>query len=177
MSERPDASEIRALAKADGSPVLIVGNRVYDASQILPDVVHFTRQQYLFLNTYRLGVSLDEAAGKAGLTKEEATRFLDRPKTVAWLQDRALKSHIRNEWHESDKWWEVGNQCLEGTRHLAKDQQVVFLEFGKRVCPEQKSHPESSKGPTINFNFGPEAVKEAFRRQAAIDAEVSGDAA
>lgn len=177
MSERPSESDIRALAKIDGSPVLIVGNRVYDASQILPDVVHFTRQQYLFLNTYRLGVSVDEAATKAGLTKEEAERFLDRPKTVAWLQDRALKSHIRNEWHESDKWWQIGNECLDGTRHLSKDQQVVYLEFGKRVCPEQKSHPESNKGPTINFNFGPEAVKEAFRRQAAIDAEVSGDAA
>lgn len=176
MSDRPSDSDVRAIAKLDGSPVLIVGNRVYDASQILPDVVHFTRQQYIFLNTYRLGVPLSEAADKSGLTKEEAERFLDRPKTVAWLQDRALKSHIRNEWHESDKWWEVGNQCLEGTRHLAKDQQVVFLEFGKRVCPEQKSHPESSKGPTINFNFGPEAVQEAFKRQAAIEAELDKSA-
>jgi len=171
----PDSSEIKALAKKDGAPVLVVGNRVYDASLLLPDVVHFTRKQYLFLNTYRLGVPLGEAASKAGMSEDEAERFLDKPKTIAWLQDRAMKSHIRNEWHESDKWWEVGNECLEGKRHLAKDQQVVFLEFGKRVCPEDKSRPEVNKGPTINFNFGPEAVKEAFRRQAAINSELSNE--
>lgn len=164
---------IKDVAKKDVSPILVVGNRVYDASQILPDVVHFTRKQYLFLNSYRLGVAVQEAAEKSGMTTEEAERFLDRPKTIAWLQDRALKSHIRSEWHESDKWWEMGHECLEGKRHLSKDQQVVYLEFGKRVCPEPKSHAESTKGPIINFNFSPEAVKEAFRRQAAIEAEIS----
>lgn len=172
MSDRPDMDAVKAVAKLDGAPILVVGNRVYDASQILPDVVHFTRKQYIFLNSYRLGVSIDEAADKSGLAVDEAERFLVRPKTIAWLQDRALKSHIRNEWHESDKWWEVGNECLEGKRHLAKDQQVVFLEFGKRVCPEQKTHSEKGSGPTINFNFGPEAVAEAKARQASIEAEI-----
>lgn len=177
MNERPDDGTIKAVAKQDGAPVLVVGNRVYDASQLLPGLVHFTRKQYLFLNTYRLGIPLAEAAAKSGMEEDEAARFLDRPKTVAWLQDRARKSYIRNEWHESDKWWEIGNECLEGTRHLSKDQQVVYLEFGKRVCPEQKVSPESIKGPTINFNFGPDVVREAFKRQAAIDAEISESAA
>lgn len=173
MSERPGDDEIKTIAKQDGAPVLVIGNRVYDASQLLPNIVHFTRKQYLFLHSYRLGIPLQEAASKAGMTDEEAERFLDKPKTVAWLQDRALKSHIRNEWHESDKWWEMGHEVLEGQRHLSKDQQVVYLEFGKRVCPEQKSHPEASKGPTIVFNFSPETVQEAFRRKAAIEAQVA----
>ena len=170
--EIPDRETVLKAAKTDDGKVLVVGNRVYDASLLVPDVIHFTRKQYLFLAAYRLGVPLAEAAGKAGMEPEEAERFLDRPKTIQWLQDRAMKSHIRQEWHESDKWWEVGNECLEGKRHLAKDQQVVFLEFGKRVCPESKSTGEGSKGTTINFNFGPEAVQEAFRRQAAIETEI-----
>lgn len=168
----PDKETVLEVAKTDDGRVLVVGNRVYDASLLIPEVVHFTRKQYLFLNAYRLGVSLEEAASKASMSIEEADRFLDRPKTVRWLADRAMKSHIRQEWHESDKWWEMGNECLEGRRHLSKDQQVVYLEFGKRVCPEAKSSGESSRGTTINFNFGPEAVQEAFRRQEAIEAEL-----
>jgi hypothetical protein len=169
----PDKETVLQAAKTDDGKVLVVGNRVYDASLLIPDVVYFTRKQYLFLAAYRLGVPLEQAALKAGMEPEEADRFLDRPKTVAWLKDRATKSHIRQEWHESDKWWEVGNDCLEGKRHLSKDQQVVYLEFGKRVCPEEKSKGGSSQGTTINFNFGPEAVQEAFRRQASIEAELS----
>ncbi len=172
MSERPDMESVKAASKQDGAPVLVVGNRVFDASQIAPEVIHFTRKQYIFLNSYRLGVPLSEAAAKAGMQEDEAERFLERPKTVAWLQDRALKSHIRSEWHESDKWWEIGEQVLSGVRHLAKDQQVVYLEFGKRVCPESKGTPDSGKGVVINFNFSPESVKEAFKRQAAIEAEI-----
>jgi hypothetical protein len=175
MSE-PSADDVKAVARQEGSPVLVIGNRVYDASEIIPDVVHFTRKQYIFLQTYRLGISLKEAAEKAGMDEEEAGRFLDRPKTIAWLQDRAVKSHIRNEWHESDLWWQMGHECLAGQRHLSKDQQVVYLEFGKRVCPEVKVAADAQKGPIINFNFGPDAVKEAFRRQAAIDAEITEEA-
>jgi len=178
MSDYPDAHEVKALARQEGNPVLVVGNRVYDASQLIPDVVHFTRQQYLFLVNYRLGVALKDAAAKAGMEEEQAEKFLERPKTISWLKDRAMKSHIRQEWHESDLWWQIGHECLEGTRHLSKDQQVVYLEFGKRVCPEQKAQIESQKGVTINFNFGPEAVQEAFRRQAAIETEIAkGEAA
>ncbi len=173
--EIPDRQSVLQAAKTDDGRILVVGNRVYDASQLIPDVVHFTRKQYLFLTSYRLGIPFEHAAAKAGMDPEEAERFLDRPKTVAWLKDRAMKSHIRQEWHESDKWWEVGNECLEGKRHLSKDQQVVYLEFGKRVCPEDKSRGEGSKGTTINFNFGPEAVQEAFRRQAAIETEISSE--
>src|ERR1700739_1654620 len=84
-----DNRTLQALSRIDGNPVRIIGNRVYDASQLVPGVVYFTRAQYLFLNTYRLGVPIEEAAAKAGMTVEEADKFLERPKTVAWLQDRA----------------------------------------------------------------------------------------
>lgn len=152
--------------------MVVVGNRVYDASQLVPSIVYFTRAQYLFLNHYRLGVTIDEASEKAGLTVDEAEKFLAKPKTVAWLQDRATKDHIRNEWAEGGKWWQIGNECLEGTRHLSKDQQIVFQAFGDRVCPKTKDIGEERGKTVINFNFSPESVKEAFQRQSAIDAEI-----
>lgn len=173
MSDWIDKKEIQALAKQDGNPVLVVGNRVYDASQLVPSVVHFTRSQYLFLNTYRLGVPIEEAATKAHMTPEEADRFLARPKTIAWLEDRALKDHIRNEWAEGGKWWQMGDDCLEGKKHLSKDQQVVFMAFGERVCPKPRASDDSQGGKTvINFNFSPESVKRAQDRQKSIEAEL-----
>lgn len=170
--QQPDRELIRDLGKTDATRALVVGNSVYDPLLFSRRLVCFSRRQYLFLNAYRVGVSLAEAAAKADMTPEQAERFLKRPMTRAWMEDRAKKDYIRNEWHESNKWWEMGQEVLEGKRHLAKDQQVVYLEFGKRVCPESKSHPEGSKGTTINFNFSQEAVQEAFRRQASIEAEL-----
>lgn len=114
-----------------------------------------------------------EAASKSNMTVDEAESFLARPKTVAWLQDRAVKDHIRNEWAEGSKWWQIGNECLEGTRHLSKDQQIVFQAFGDRVCPKTKEVGEERGKTVINFNFSPESVKEAFKRQSAIDGELA----
>lgn len=160
------------MGTTDATRALVIGNSVYDPLLFSRRLVRFSRRQYLFLNAYRLGVSLAEAASKAGMTIEQAERFLKRPMTRSWMEDRAKKDYIRNEWHESNKWWQMGNECLEGKRRLSKDQQVVYLEFGKRVCPEVKQASEN-KGPTINFNFSPESVKEAFRRQESIDAEIA----
>lgn len=162
-----------AAAKSEGTKVLIVGNRVYDASQLIPSVVHFTRSQYLFLQNYRLGVTLDEAAQKSGLTPTEAETFLQKPKTVAWLQDRAVKDHIRNEWAEGGKWWEMGDACLEGKKHLSKDQQVVFMAFGERVCPKPRVDADEKSRTVINFNFSANDVKEAFQREKAFDTETA----
>lgn len=158
------------IAKQDGTKVVVVGNRVYDASQLVPSVVHFTRSQYLFLNHYKLGVPLEEAADKSGMTVEDAERFLRRSKTRAWLEDRALKDHIRNEWAEGGKWWQMGDDCLEGKKHLSKDQQVVFMAFGDRVCPKKSDTSDQSK-TTINFNFSADDVREAFKREQSFDTE------
>lgn len=171
MSSWPEKKDVEQMAKVDGAKVLIVGNRVYDASQLVPSVVHFTRSQYLFLNHYRLGITIDEAALKAGMTPDEADRFLERPKTRAWLEDRATKDHIRNEWAEGGKWWEMGDKCLNGEKHLSKDQQVVFMAFGERVCPKPRATDENQTKTVINFNFSVEDVKEAFKREQAFETE------
>lgn len=170
----PDLSRkaIEGLGNTDATRALVMGNSVYDPLLFSRQLVCFSRRQYLFLNAYRLGVPLHEAAAKAGMDVAKAERFLKRPNTRKWIADRAQKDYIRNEWHESNKWWELGHEVLEGKKHLSKDQQVVYLEFGKRVCPESKSQPEVNKGPTIHFNFGADAVKEAFRRQESIETEI-----
>ena len=169
---QPDRALIQAFGNTDSSKALIVGNSVYDPLLFDRQLLRFSRRQYLFLNTYRLGIPIAEAATKAEMTVEQADRFLKRPQTRAWLADRAKKDYIRQEWNESNKWWEMGHEVLEGKRHLSKDQQVVYLEFGKRVCPEVKAPPQESKGPTIQINIDPASVQEAFRRQASIEAEI-----
>lgn len=168
----PDKEMIESLGNTDATRALVVGNSVYDPLVFQPTLVRFTRKQYVFLNAYRLGVPVVEACAKADMTLDQADYFLSKPDTIAWLQDRALKDHIRNEWQEPGKWWAMGDEVLEGKRHLSKDQQVVYMAFGERVCPKSKESAETSKGNIINFNFGPEAVQEAFRRQNAIEAEL-----
>lgn len=173
MSDPLKTRQLQSLGNTDATRVAIVGKSVFDPLLFARKMVSFSRRQYLFLNAYRLGTPLAEAAQKAGMTVSSAERFLNRPSTRAWMENRVSQDQIKQEWHETSKWWEMGHEVLEGKRHLSKDQQVVYLEFGKRVCPEIKSHPEANKGPTINFNFSAEAVKEAFDRQNVIDAEVS----
>lgn len=197
---QPDKDMIQALGKTQPVVPLVVGNDVYSTfiytptcncveldghdccgSKCLPNCVcacerrnplhRCSRKQYVFLDLYQPGMPIEEAAHKAGLTTEAAERFLAKPETVRWLLDQERKNATAQKWKNGVRWWEMGDEVLEGKRHLAKDQQVVYLEFGKRVCPESKSNPES-KGTTINFNFSPEAVKEAFRRQASIEAEI-----
>lgn len=169
---QPSRGLLNDLGKTDATRALVVGNSVYDPLLFSRRLIRFSRRQYLFLNAYRLGVPLAEAAIKADLTTDQAESFLARKKTQEWLADRAMKDHVRNEWAEGGKWWEMGNECLEGKRHLSKDQQVVFMAFGERVCPKPRETGSDSNSKTvINFNFGPEAVQEAFRRQAAIETE------
>lgn len=162
--------ELVALGKTDATTPVVVGGDVYDPLIFHPTVVRFTRKQYVFLHAYRLGVPLSEAARKAGLEPASAERFLAKSDTVEWLKDRALKDHIRTEWEEPSKWWHMGNEVLEGRKHLSKDQQIVFMAFGDRVCP--KSKESAGEGAKIIININPGAVQEAYRRSVAVDGEI-----
>lgn len=167
------SSDCKEIGTTDATKCLVVGNRVFDPAVFSPRLFQFTRKEYLFLNAYRIGVPLEEAAEKSEMSVATAERFLTRQSTIQWLEDRALKDHIRNEWNEPGKWWELGDRVLNGEKELSKAQIVVFQEFGHRVCPKAKDPESGAKaGPTINFNFSPEAVQEAFRRQEAIDGEI-----
>lgn len=152
---------------------LVLDEHVYDPLIFSPDLIKFTRNEYNFLNAYRLGVPLDDAALKANLSPDYCRNFLKRDRTRSWLEDRALKDHIKTEWSEPGKWWAMGDAVLEGKKALSKSQTVVFQEFGARVCPKPREYNASPQNQTVNFNFTPESVQAAFKRQASIDAEVS----
>lgn len=157
----------------DGKKGLVVGNHVYSPHQFDPAIPDFTSKQYIFLNAYRLGVPLAEAAHKADLSVEQVDRFLARSDVRAWLCDRAKKDYIRKEWaaDQGGKWWQMGDEVLEGKKQLRKDQQVVFQAFGDRVVPKKT---ESANSVTrIEINIDPEAVKSALIRQEAIDGELA----
>lgn len=172
----PDKALIESLGKTDATRALVLGSSVYDPLIFSRRLVCFSRRQYLFLNNYRLGVPLAEAAAKSELTTEQAERFLKRPKTRAWLEDRAKKDYIRNEWAESAKWWEMGDKVLNGERKLSKDQQVVYMAFGDRVCPKARESGDEKGKTVINFNFTANDVKEAFRREASYESQAEKEA-
>lgn len=168
----PDQSQIKAVAKARENGIVIVGNRVYEGSKYAPQIVEFTRQKYLLLNHYHAGFALDECAAKVHMDLETASEFIDSPKAVAWLQKEALLDYKKQKWADGREWIHVGDECLEGRKHLAKDQQVVFQAFGDRFLPKSKDTGDDKGKTVINFNFTAEAVKEAFHRQSAIEAEL-----
>lgn len=166
-----DNKELISQGRTDATAPLIVGNTVFDPLTFAPEIVRFSRKQYIFLNAYKLGVPIDEAAAKADLTVEQAERFLRKPQTIEWLRDRSLMHHIKTEWEEPGKWWSMGNEVLEGKRQFNKSQIVVFQEFGHRAVPKKSDTAYSST--KIEINIDPQAVKEAFIRQEAIDGEVA----
>lgn len=166
-----DSKALEALGKTDATAPLVVGSDVYDPLTYAGRVVRFSRKQYQFLNHYRLGVSLKEAAGKAALTLEQVNHFLDKPDTKAWLEDRALMDHIKKEWEEPAKWWKEGNDVWEGRKEANKGQMLVWQEFGQRICPKKSG--EGAGGTSITININPEAVRNAFLRQDAIEGELS----
>lgn len=172
MSQWPDHQAIKAIAKERDTNVVVIGNRVYEASEYAPDLVCNTRQKYLLLNHYHAGLPLAECASKVNMDLDKAAEFIDSPKAVAWLQREAVKDYAKQKWADGGEWVLAGDECLEGKKHLAKDQQVVFQAFGERFFPKKKETSEGSK-TVINFNFSAKDVQDAFRRQESIDAELA----
>ena len=154
----------------DGVQGLVVGKDVYDPLLFSPSIVRFTAKQYVFLRYYRLGTHIKDAAEKAGLTVEQAERFLSRGDVNEWLEDRAIKDHIKKEWEEPGKWWQEGDEVMAGKKVWSKGQLEVWKAFGDRIAPTRKQADSSST--KIEINIDPSAVQEAFRRQNAIEAEL-----
>lgn len=165
-----DSTDLSALSKPDGQAPIIVGNDVFDPLTFAPEIIRFTRKQYIFLNAYKLGVPLAEACARAEMNLAQAERFLNRPQTIEWLKDRALMHHIKTEWEEPAKWWAMGAEVLEGKRDFSKAQIVVFQEFGQRAVPKRSEGGGMTK---IEINIDPQAVRDAFSRQEAIDGELA----
>lgn len=162
--------EIEQLGKTDATQCLVVGNHVFDPFIFQPSLVKFSRRQYLFLQSYRLGTSFTDACTKADMAPDEAERFLKKPATVSWLKDRVEQDHIRNEWAEPSKWWAKGQEFLEND-DIPKHKVDVWKEFGDRVVPKQSRNAES--GTTkIEITIDPGAIERSKERRASIEAQI-----
>jgi len=157
----------------DGIRGMVIGNQVYDPLLFATDIVKFSARQYVFLQKYRLGVPLEEAAEQANLTAEQAERFLDKESTKAWLRDRAEKDHIKNEWAEPAKWWAKGDEWLnaKGEDKPHKNDVEIWKQFGMRVCPVAAN----GTGPKIEINIDPDAITRSKERRKFVEAQIVSD--
>lgn len=157
------------LGRTEATKPTVIAGHVYDPLLFSRRLVHFSARQYLFLNAYRLGVSFEEAANKAGFPAQSAERFLRRKDVRAWLEDRARQDYIKNEWSEPSRWWKEGDRVWNGDKDVSREQLEVWKEFGRRIQPPK----EGSLSPsTININVHPHKVAQAFEREKAIEAKV-----
>lgn len=163
---------IKQNAKDDQSRPLIVGNRVFDVLPTTEDLIHFTRPNYLLLQLIWRGLSVEDAASKAGVDLEVAKAFLSSEKALDYLRKKELASVIAEETRNPDRWWVEVHNVMDGTKVLNKGQMVALQAQGDRVAPKRNDSDADKPKVTIQFNFSSESVSEAFRRQEAINAEI-----
>lgn len=151
----------------------IVGNRVFDVLPTTQELVSFpSRKKYLLLQLLWRGLSIEEAADKSGLSLEDAVSYADTEKAKDYLRRKELAAIIAEEMRSQDNWLVEAHQVRAGDKVLNKGQMVVFQAVGDRVAPKKTEDIEKPK-VTINFNFSPESVQDAFKRQASIDAQLA----
>ncbi len=169
----PVLNETNLQIKALQEPVQIIGNTVIAVLPTTHDLISFrNKRKYLFLQLLCRNVSLAEAADKSGLSLEDATAYKDTPFAKDWLQKKELASIIAEEMRSQDNWLVEAHQVRQGEKTLNKGQMVVFQAIGERVAPKKPEAEDSKPKVSITFNFSPESVKEAFSRQASIDARI-----
>lgn len=165
-------SEIASYARQAKEHPLIVGNKVFDVLPTTQDLIDFTRPKYLLLQLIHRGVPTPEAADKCGLTEDQAIAFLDTDKARDYLQKKQLASIVAQEARDPDRWWVEVHNVMEGNKILNKGQMVALQAQGDRVAPKKNETDETKGKVVINLNFSAEAVREAFKRQESIEAEL-----
>ncbi len=160
------------MAKDDKSHPLIVGNRVFDVLPTTDDLINFTRKQYLLMQLVWRGLSTEEASDKSGYELEHAKTFLDTELAKDYLQKKQLASIIAQETKNEDNWWVEVHQVRTGEKVLNKGQMVALQASGDRVAPKRNEVNAEKAKVVINFNFSPESVREAFKRQQSIEAQL-----
>lgn len=136
-----------------------------------PKVLTFSPNEMRFLRQYAPGVSVEDAAKKAGVSPEFGSRVLKSRKAQEFMQDKFQQVAIQEGW-TVERWFSEGDKVWRGTKVLSREQLDIWKEFGARILP--KARPGGSDGgtekPQITININ--AVDEAFKRQKAIEAEI-----
>lgn len=158
----------RATVRRDG----VFHAMVYHADRF----INIKQKHQNFLNNWKDNVSLEKAANNANLTVEQARRFLARKDVRAWLDDLRREAAIKQEWDRPGKWYAKGQEML--AQPVVPDHHIkIWQEFGDRAVPKPSRNAPSEARPTITININPNAVDKAFERQAAIEAQISKEAA
>lgn len=160
--------ELTAAGRENDNHPLVVGHRVFDRLLNTDDIVQFGDKKYLLLQLLLRDIPIEEAATRVGMTTEAATDFRDSEKAQLYLQDRMLAKIVAEEAKNEDRWWVRTEMVLQGKMDLSKAQTEMMKESGRRVSPIKEG------GTTkIEINIDPGAVKAAFVREKAIEAELS----
>lgn len=135
-----------------------------------PKVFTFRPNEMRFLKEYGPATSVEDAAKKAGVPVEFATRFLRRKAVREFLQDKFQQIAIQEGW-TVERWFSEGDKVWRGQKLVTREQLDIWKEFGARILPKAKVGAEDGREkPSITINIG--AIDEAFRRQQAIKGEV-----
>ena len=126
-------------------------------SEKMGGFVRFKRKYLQFLNNWKADVPLEKAAANAGLTVEQARRFLCRRDVREWLADLTREAAIKRDWDRPEKWFAAGAEMMKQpvvADHVVK----IWQEFGDRVAPKPSRNSPSDKAPQIQININPLAV-------------------
>lgn len=139
--------------------------------------LNFGHKQLNFLHNWKPDVTLEAAANNAGLTVEQARRFLARKRVRCWIWNLSREAAIKRDWDRPEKWYAMGEKMMH--QPVVPDHRVkIWQEFGDRSVPKPSRNAPSDARPQITININPSAVEKAFERQAAIDAHIAnGEAA
>lgn len=181
-------TQLRELVKKeDGAKSVVVGSVVFTTPTVNRDPNHkkcsdskcrqctpvpFTARQYLFINAYKDGFALEDAATKVGWTKEQAIRFLKSPKAQEKIKDKLAKDMTWVKWNTPHEVVAELDRVYYGEVQKTREQ----MEAAKMLFTFVKPASQEKQATKIEINIDPSAVQEAFRRQEriknAIDAEV-----
>lgn len=164
-----DKHELTAIARENDSRPLVVGHRVFDRLLNTEHIVQFGDKKYLLLQLLLRDIPIEEAAQRVGLSTEQAVAFRDSDKAQEYLQDRMLARVVAEEAKNEDRWWVRTELVLQGKMDLNKAQTEMMKEQGRRVSPVK----DGTTNTKIEINIDPGAVKAAFIREKAIEAELS----
>lgn len=136
-----------------------------------PQIFTFRPNEMRFLKEFGPETSVADAAKKAGLTVEFADKFLRRKAVREFLHDRFQQIAIQEGW-TAERWMVEGDQVWRGKKVVTREQLEIWKEFGARILPKTRAAGSADIGdkPQITININ--AVDEAFKRTAAIKAEI-----
>lgn len=159
----------------DSGGAVLFGGRVLEPMTFAEDdeakVLDFTRAQYRFLDAYRLGVPIEEAAAKAKMTESAAKRFLESEKFIQWRENRMRRKKIIRDWAQDDRWWEEMEKCYLSS-HVPKHKIDILKEFGDRVCPKVSRNADKDTKTVIEINIDPDAIARSKERRKVIEAQI-----